>query len=123
MWLDAVCSKAFLFYFAIAAIFCDGILLPGVVGYSFMTGTQDYISVVTWAVAFTIAAFLIGLLVVSLANSDNKARRAWQLDVLADYGKHVFLYRTPVGLPLAFSVFIFDRVIVPVFFFFWTRRK
>jgi hypothetical protein len=113
-------------YFGVAAVYLDLMLLPAIVGCSFVRGAHDYDAVGTWAIAFTIVAFFIAWYVVSLADSNNVAKRAWQLDVLAEYGRHVFMCYTPIGwllmLYTASRDYARDRVGAPIAEFIWTKR-
>lgn len=119
-------SKAFAWYFGIAAIYLDGMLLPAIVGCSFIHGTHDYDAVSAWAIAFTIAAFFIGWYIVLLADNTNEVKRAEQLNVLAAYGCRVFMCYTPIGwllmLYTASRDYARDEIGGRIAWFLWEKR-
>ncbi|MFA6519885.1 MAG: hypothetical protein WCT41_03655 [Candidatus Paceibacterota bacterium] len=115
-------SRAFAWYFGTAWIYLDLMLLPAIVGCSFVHGTHDYDAVGTWTIAFTIAAFFIGWYIVLLADNTNEVKRAEQLNVLAAYGRHVFMCYTPIGWLLSLSELFRERVGLPIAHFLWTHR-
>lgn len=119
-------SKTFVWYFGIALVYLNLMLLPAIVGCSLVHGTHDYDAIGTWAIAFTIVAFFIGWYIALLADSNDTKKRAWQMDELAEYGRYVFMRYTPIGwLVLLYAAsrdYTRDEIGARIAWFLWEKR-